>query len=135
MNAKPFIILGLLAAMAVLALPAPGRAQPPVCPPGYDWIRGACRPIPPPPPPPRYAPPPPPPPRYAPPPPGYDPNIKQVARRYVTLRSCPGDGCPPTTTLSRGTPVRILAWEGPFVLVRVPDAPIEGWVKRRHLTP
>jgi|GEM_PF-3000756 len=57
MQRKICLIVGLLAAMAALALPAPGRAQPPVCPPGYDWYWGACRPIPPPPPPPAPVPP------------------------------------------------------------------------------
>ena len=126
MKLRLLACITLAASTAALALPAAGQAQPPICPPGFAWIGGACRPAPPPPP--RYVPPPP-------PPPVYDPNIKQVARRYVTLRTCPGNACPPATTLSQGTPVRIIAWEGPFVLVRVPGSPIEGWVKRRHLTP
>ncbi|HCR13812.1 MAG TPA: SH3 domain-containing protein [Desulfovibrio sp.] len=69
------------------------------------------------------------------PPPVYDPGFKQVARAYVTLRTCPGDGCPPVTTLTRGTPVLVLSYEGPFALVQVPDSPYEGWVRLRHLTP
>lgn len=130
MKRTPLFALTLLAALAVLAFPAPGQAQP-ICPPGYFWAGGACRPAPPPPPP-AYMPPP----VYAPPPaPGYDPNIKQVARRSITVHSCPGDGCPPITALSLGTPVRILGWEGPFVRVHVPGTPIEGWVKRHQLTP
>ena len=142
MNTK--IVLALLAALTCAALLAPqsGLTQPPPCPPGMVWTPGGCRPAPPPPPgypPPRPVPPPPGygpgyGPGYAPAPP-YDPNIKQVARRYVTLTSCPGEACPPVTSLSRGTPVRILAWEGPFVFVRVPDSRIEGWVKRNRLTP
>lgn len=126
------LVLGLAVCLGVLALPLPGQAQPP-CPPGMIWTPGGCRPAPPPPgyPPPYYVPPP----VYVPPPPVYDPSIKQVARRYVTLRACPGDACAPTTTLSRGTPVHIVAWEGPFVMVRVPGSPIEGWVKRNRLTP
>lgn len=119
---RPSLIVFLLAAaMAVLATAAPGQAQP-VCPPGYFWAGGACRPAAPPPPP-----------RYVPPP--VDPYVKQVARRAVTLRACPGDGCPPVTTLSYGTPVRVLGWEGPFVRVHVPGTPLEGWVKGRQLTP
>ena len=123
--------LTLAVCLGVMGLPQPGQAQP--CPPGLIWTPGGCLPAPPPPgyyPPPGY----PPPPRYA-PPPVYDPNIKQVARRAVTLHSCPGEACPPTATLTRGTPVRILSWQGPFVLVRVPGSPIEGWVKRNRLTP
>jgi hypothetical protein len=115
----------LLVAATMLAVPTRGTAQP-VCPPGYVWAGGACRPAGPPPPPPRYAPP---------PPPGYDPNIKQVARRAITVHSCPGEGCPPVTSLTYGTPVRIVGWEGPFVRVHVPGTPIDGWVKRRQLTP
>ena len=138
------IALARLAARTCAALLAPqsGLTQPPPCPPGMVWTPGGCRPAPPPPPgypPPRPVPPPPGygpgyGPGYAPAPP-YDPNIKQVARRYVTLHSCPGEACPPVTSLSRGTPVRILSWEGPFVFVRVPDSRIEGWVKRNRLTP
>lgn len=116
------------ALVALAALAGPALAQP-ICPPGYFWSAGACRPVPPPPP--AYVPPPP---VYV-PPPAYAPDIRQVRRAYVTLRSCPGDGCPPVTTLSRGTPVRILNYEGPFVLVRVPDSPYEGWVHQRALTP
>ena len=127
------LILGLAACIGTLALPLPGAAQP--CPPGMVWTPGGCRPGPPPPgyyPPPRPMPPP----AYAPvPPPVYDNNIKQVERRYVTLRTCPGEGCPPVTTLSRGTPVHIRSWEGRYVFVRVPGSPIEGWVKRNRLTP
>ena len=125
------LALGLAVCLGVLGLPQPGQAQP--CPPGLIWTPGGCLPGPPPPgyyPPPRYVPPP----VYA-PPPVYGPNIKQVARRAITLRSCPGEACPPTSTLSRGTPVHILSWQGPFVLVRVPGSPIEGWVKRNRLTP
>ena len=120
--------------LALLTLPAlclglvGAAAAQPICPPGYFWSAGACRPVPPPP---VYAPPPP---VYA-PPPVYDPGFKQVARAYVTQRTCPGDGCPPVTTLSRGTPVRVLSYEGPFALVHVPDSPYEGWVRLRHLTP
>ncbi|WP_428566610.1 MAG: SH3 domain-containing protein [Solidesulfovibrio sp. DCME] len=124
---RRFSCLALLVAV-LAALPGPAVAQP-ICPPGYFWSAGACRPLPPPPPPrPAY----PPPVVVAPP---YDPNLKQVARRFVTLRTCPGDGCPPVTTLSRGTPVRVQAYEGPFVLVRVPGSPLEGWVPLRQLTP
>jgi hypothetical protein len=122
----------LAAGCAVLALPEAGLTQPPPCPPGMVWSPGGCRPAPPPP---GYRPPHPVPPQYAPPPPVYDPTIKQVARRYVSLRTCPGEYCPPATTLSRGTPVRILSRQGPYVFVRVPDSPIEGWVKRNRLTP
>lgn len=134
MNRTLALVLGLAVCLGVLTLPQPGQAQP--CPPGMIWTPGGCRPAPPPPPPPGYYPPP----RYMPPPvyapaPVYDPNIKQVARRFITLHSCPGEACPPTTQLSRGTPVRILAWEGPFVLVRVPGSHLEGWTKRNRLTP
>lgn len=130
MNRTIACLLGLALTLGLLALPSPGQAQPP-CPPGMVWTPGGCRPVPPPPPP-RYVPPP----AYVPPPPpAYDPNIKQVARPYVTLHSCPNRACPPTTTLSQGTPVRIMAWEGPYVMVRVPGSPIEGWVKRNRLTP
>ena len=125
---RPVLPLLALAALC-LALPGPAGAQPPICPPGYFWNAGACRPVPPPPPP-VYAPPP----VYV-PPPAYNPAFKQVARKFVTLRTCPGEGCPPVTTLSRGTPVRVLSYEGPFVLVRVPDSPYEGWVPLRPLTP
>jgi len=78
---------------------------------------------------------PPPVPEYAPPPPVYDPNLRQVAQPYVSVFTCPGGACPATTTLVRGTFVRILAWQGPFVLVQVPDTAIEGWVDSRYLTP
>jgi hypothetical protein len=120
------LVLGLALCLGLLSLPRSGAAQP--CPPGMIWTPGGCRPAPPPP---RYVPPPP---GYA-APPVYDNNLKQVERRYVTLRTCPGEGCPPVTTLSRGTPVHILAWEGRYVFVRVPGSPIEGWVKRNRLTP
>jgi hypothetical protein len=127
------LVLALLTLPALcLGLAEAATAQP-VCPPGYFWSAGACRPVPPPPaytPPPVYVPPP-----VVVPPPVYDPSFKQVARAYVTLRTCPGEGCPPVTTLSRGTPVRVLSYEGPFALVRVPDSPYEGWVRLRHLTP
>ncbi|MYL84104.1 SH3 domain-containing protein [Desulfovibrio aerotolerans] len=142
MNRTLALVLGLAVCLGVLALPQPGQAQP--CPPGMIWTPGGCRPAAPPPgyyPPPRYMPPPRyvPPPRYMPPPvyapaPVYDPAIKQVARRSITLRSCPGEACPPTTALSRGTPVQILAWDGPFVLVHVPGSRLEGWTKRNRLT-
>ena len=120
------LVVTLLTLPALCLGLAGAAAAQPVCPPGYFWSAGACRPVPPPP---AYAPP-----VYV-PPPVYDPGFKQVARAYVTLRTCPGDGCPPVTTLSRGTPVRVLSYEGPFALVRVPDSPYEGWVRLRHLTP
>lgn len=127
MTPKKLAALALFAAMAVPVFPATAPAQP-VCPPGFVFTPGGCRPAPPP----RYAPPP----VYAPPPgPAYDPNIKQVASPYVTLHTCAGDRCPPAGTIPRGTPVRIMGWEGPFVWVHVPGSPLEGWVKRRHLTP
>lgn len=136
MKYRTCVFFGLIA-LAVLSLPMLAQAQPAaVCPPGYTWDGRACRPVPPPPPR-RYTPPPPP--GYAPPPPPRRPHhardIEQVSRRYATLRSCPGHQCPPVTTLSRGTPVRILEWQGPYVLVRVPGTHLQGWVKRHALTP
>ena len=120
------LVFALLALPALCLGLAGAVAAQPVCPPGYFWSAGAGRPVPPP----VYAPPP----VYV-PPPVYDPGFKQVARAYVTLRTCPGDGCPPVTTLTRGTPVLVLSYEGPFALVQVPDSPYEGWVRLRHLTP
>ncbi len=113
------ICIMALSGLAFLASARPGQAQP-VCPPGYIFVPGSgCQPSPPPPP----------------VPPVHDPNLKQVARRFTYVHTCPGETCPMVTTLSRGTPVHIINWAGPYVQVRVPGSRIEGWVKLRHLTP
>lgn len=111
-----FCVIGLLLA-AGLAVALEAWAQPP-CPPGFRMQPGiGCVRIPPPPPPPPIPP----------------AELMRVASRRLNVRQCPTPQCPPVASLSRGTPVRILNAQGPWVRIRVPQAGIEGWVQRQFL--
>lgn len=60
-------------------------------------------------------------------------ELRMVTARRLEIRPRPIPQAPPVAILSRGTPVRILGAEGPWVRIRVPQSGIEGWALRRHI--
>lgn len=109
---RAFFCAFILATLALGLAAGDATAQP--CPPGFHMQPGAgCV---------RNAP--------APIPPA---ELRMVVARRLNVRPRPTPQTPPVAVLTRGTPVRILGFEGAWVRIRVPQTSIEGWVLRQYI--